>query len=422
MSGPARFSSRALFRCDDLAGLSEEPHRLTRTFLSAPMRAVQMRVGAWMRAAGLEVRLDAAGNVIGRREAAAGTRRARTFVLGSHLDTVPGAGRYDGILGVMLAIAAAEALGGAPLPFALDVVGFSEEEGVRFGVPFLGSRAVTGRYDAELLARRDTGGVSVAEAIRAFGNDPDDLPGAAYRPQALLGYLEPHIEQGPVLESLGLPVGVVEAITSAARLRLTFTGRAGHAGTAPMATRRDALAGAAAFVLAVERRARRVPGLVATVGQLEVQPGASNVISGEVRLSLDVRHPEEAVRDEAIGALLEEAAGLAAGRGLALTHEWQSRQAAVACDPRLMGLLEEAVREAGHPVHRLVSGAGHDAMIMSELAPVAMLFVRSVGGVSHHPDEAVLAEDVAAAHEAVVAFLRRLGAAVGAGGDGRAGV
>jgi allantoate deiminase len=404
-------AQETLRRCDLLATYSEEPGRLTRTFLSTAMREVQDRVAGWMEGAGMTVRRDGVGNVIGRL--GGGPDASGTFLLGSHLDTVPDAGKYDGILGVLLAIAAVEVLGrggAGGLPCAVEVAGFAEEEGVRFGVPFLGSRAVAGAYDAALLARTDSGGITVAEAIRATGGDPAALLGAgpAYAPGELTGYLEVHIEQGPVLESLGQPLGAVSTIASQCRLRLTFEGRAGHAGTTPMRQRRDALAGAAALVVDVERYARAVPDLVATVGQVQVSPGAANVIPGRVGVSLDVRHPEDETRRRAAARQVRRAGELARRRCLALTVQEELDQPAVACDALLRRRLVEAAQALGYGAPPVVSGAGHDAMVMAALAPVAMLFLRSPGGVSHHPDEAVLADDVAAALEVVVAFLQHL--------------
>lgn len=426
-------AAEALRRCDVLGACSEEPQRLTRTFLSAAMHQATDHVERWMREAGLEAHCDAVGNVIGHRRpqsdgaqpsgapsgAPSGGRGEPTFVLGSHLDTVPDAGKYDGILGVLLAIAAAQALREEPLPFALDVIGFADEEGVRFGVPFLGSRAVAGRYDAALLALRDGAGVPLERAIRAAGGAPPTPGEALYRPGELLGYLEAHIEQGPVLESLGLPLGVVETITSTCRLDVEITGTAGHAGTVPMDRRRDALAGEAALVLDAERVGRDTPGLVATVGELHVEPGASNVIPGRVRLSIDIRHGRDAVRAGAVHTLTERLAALCRERGLVATVAVRTEQPAVSCDPQLVETLAAAVADSGVPVYRLVSGAGHDAAIMAHLAPVAMLFVRSPGGVSHLPAEAVVPEDLPIALEAMLCFVRRVASRkVGRDADG----
>ena len=293
------------------------------------------------------VRLDAAGNVIGRYAPAGAAGPA--FLLGSHLDTVRDAGRYDGILGVTLAIAAVEGVRrrGLTLPFPLEVLAFSEEEGARFGVPFLGSRAIVGSYDPELLARRDAQGVSVAEAIRDFGNDPAALPAAEIAAPAAFGYLEAHIEQGPVLESLGAPLGLVSAITSQSRLTLTFGGRSGHAGTTPMGARRDALGGAAAFVLLAEAEGLATPGLVATVGQIAARPGSANVIPGRVTLSLDVRHPDAAVRRAAVERMLAAERPKQRRRRLEMEATPVFEHAAVPCDAALSAVLRAALGAMG---------------------------------------------------------------------------
>jgi allantoate deiminase len=397
---------RAVERCDTLGAFSEDAACLTRTFLSPPMRDVHAALSSWMTAAGMSVRIDAVGNLIGHYPAQ--TEAAPALLLGSHLDTVPNAGKYDGALGVLLALATVESLGGRRLPFAVDVIGFSEEEGVRFGVPYLGSLAVTGGLTPELLARPDKDGVSVSEAIRDFGLDPDDVPQARLDPQRLIGYVEVHIEQGPVLEGLGQPLGVVDAIAGQTRTRVAFTGRAGHAGTTPMAGRRDALAGAAELVLMAERLGRSTPGLVVTVGQIEATPGASNVIPGGASLSLDVRHARDHIRVSAEDELKEMSADIALRRGLTCGWMITAEQAAVPMDDCLTDHLAEAVQASGQAVPRLVSGAGHDAAIMARVTPTTMLFLRSPGGLSHHPDESVLVEDVEAALSALSEMLRRL--------------
>ena len=403
---PAALAEEVLARCQVLAGYSEEPGRITRTFLCEAMRGVHEHLGGWMRAAGMEVRLDPAGNLIGHHPAAGPD--APLFLIGSHLDSVPDAGMYDGVLGALLGVAAVQALGGRRLPFAVEVLGFCEEEGVRFRTPYLGSRAVCGRFDPELLERIDAAGVSLAAALRNFGLDPARLPAAAYPAGRVLGYLEAHIEQGPVLDTRNLPLGVVETIVGQSRLWLRFEGKAGHAGTLPMELRQDALSAAAEFIVAVEQHARSLDGLRATVGTLAVAPGAANVVPGSARLSLDVRHPQDGVREEAMVALLEQAARVAGRRGISLHVDHAEHHPAVPADRRLTGLLAESARAAGYEPLPMVSGAGHDAAVMAGLAPMAMLFVRSPGGVSHRPDEAVRPEDVRAALDVMVAFLHRL--------------
>ena len=392
-------------RCRQLAAYSEEPGFITRTFLSEPMHRVHADLRAWMEQAGMSVQVDAAGNLRGYysgRQADA----PRLFV-GSHLDTVPRAGAFDGILGVVLGVALVNSLGGRRLGFGIEVVGFAEEEGVRFGFPFIGSRALTGTLDDALLAKRDTDGKSVADAIRAFGLNPAAI-GEACATCLPLGYLEFHIEQGPVLESVNLPLGVVTSIAGQSRLEVRFEGNANHAGTTPMHLRRDALAGAAEWIGAVERETAAVPSLVATVGKIEAQPGAGNVIAGSVRMSLDVRHTQDAVRADAVKHLLDAAQEIATRRGLRMSSERRMDQAAVAMDARLIEMLGCAVQAGGYPVHRMHSGAGHDAMVMADRMPAAMLFLRSPGGISHHPDEAVLETDVAAALATGLHFVDQL--------------
>jgi allantoate deiminase len=369
------------------------------------MHCVHADLRVLMDQAGMSVHVDAAGNLRGYHGGAAAD--APKLIVGSHLDTVPHAGAFDGILGVVLGVALVTSLGGRRLGFGIEVVGFSEEEGVRFGFPFIGSRALVGSLDDALLAKRDAAGVPVADAIRAFGLDPAAI-GEARVTGTTLAYLEFHIEQGPVLENLNIPLGVVTSIAGQSRLEVKFEGKANHAGTTPMHLRRDALAGAAEWIGAVEREAAVVPSLVATVGKIEAQPGAGNVIAGWVRMSLDVRHTKDEVRAAAVKHLLDAAQQIAARRGLAASSELSLNQAAVAMDARLIEMLGCAVRDGGYPEHRMHSGAGHDAMVMAERMPAAMLFLRSPGGISHHPDEAVLEADVAAALATGLHFVDQL--------------
>jgi allantoate deiminase len=387
-------------RCRTLATYSEEPGFTTRTFLSEPMRGVHAEVSEWMRRAGMEVRIDAAGNVRGvypasSVAAAAGPRASRLFI-GSHLDTVPRAGAFDGVLGVMLGIALVEALDGHRFPFSIEVIGFSEEEGVRFGVPFIGSRALVGRLDEATLGSVDANGTSVAEAIHQFGLDPAALASARAAEPAL-GYLEYHIEQGPVLDRLGLALGIVTAIVGQTRADITFTGTAGHAGTTPMSARRDALAAAAEWIGRVERDAQMTPGLVATVGHIDARPGATNVIAGRCATSLDVRHVDDDVRRAAVSRLQDAAHEITARRDLEVSWQTRLEQSAVSMSLPLVTALTHAVERSGAPVVHMHSGAGHDAMIVAEDIPSTMLFLRSPGGLSHHPDESVSGQDVAAA-------------------------
>lgn len=371
------------------------------------MRDCHRELAGWMEPLGADVQVDAAGNFRGVLPAA--QPNAPRLLIGSHLDTVPNAGAYDGVLGVVLAIALLEELRGRRLPFGIEVVAFSEEEGVRFGIPFIGSRALVGRLDQELLDTRDAQGISVQEAIESFGLNPEKLPQAELESNTL-GYLEFHIEQGPVLEKLNLPLALVEAIAGQSRLEFTFLGRANHAGTTPMHLRCDALAGAAEWIGTVERVAQGVPGLVATVGKIESKPGATNVIAGEAWLTLDVRHSSDEIRTGVVVDLIRQAEGIAARRGLSIQERTLLSQRAVAMDSFLNGELEQAILKTGCKPHRMVSGAGHDAMIMVERVPAAMIFLRTPGGISHHPAESVACKDVEKAIECGLHLLDQLAA------------
>jgi allantoate deiminase len=399
-------------RCEQAAAYSQEAGKITRTFLSEPMRRLQARVTGWMEQAGLAVRIDGAGNLIGHYRGL--LPEAPVVMVGSHLDTVPDAGKYDGVLGVLLGLAAVRALGGSRLPFGIDVIGFSEEEGIRYRTPFLGSRAVCGCFDRALFEQTDRDGISMAEAFRKYGLDPGRIGDAAYSAGGILAYLEPHIEQGPVLESLGAAVGVVTAIAGQTRIWAELSGRSGHAGTMPMEGRRDALAAASAVVVEVERQARATPGLRATVGSLAIEPGAVNVVPGLARLSIDIRHANDQVRAGAVGLLAGAAKAICTQRGVEFRVTDQSDNPAVPADPKIIELLASAVTAGGHEPHLVPSGAGHDAAIMAQVAPMGMLFVRSPGGISHHPDERALPDDVAIALEALVRSLLLLAEQVAA--------
>lgn len=396
---PENGATRVLARCDELAACSDDFSGLTRLFLSPALAAAHRVAAGWMREAGLSPRVDALGNLIGQR--AGWAENAPLWMVGSHLDTVPNAGKYDGMLGVLLGIEVAASLQGEKLPFGLEIIGFSDEEGVRFKTPFLGSRAVAGRFDPNFLELRDAQGTSMREAMENFGLEADAWPSARCETK-ILGYLEAHIEQGPRLESLGAPLGIVSAIAGQSRARLRFCGESGHAGTLPMAQRRDALAAASEWVLAVEAVARSVADLVATVGWVEVTAGAANVVAGEVMCSLDVRHADDNVREKAAAELVEAAAAICQRRRTRLEIVSQASQLAVPMDAALCARLG-AILGPGAP--EIVSGAGHDAAIMAAVAPCAMLFLRTPGGKSHCPQEAVNAEDVALALGAMRDFV-----------------
>jgi allantoate deiminase len=369
------------------------------------MRACHEEIARWIEPLGAHVRVDAAGNLRGFYPAA--QPKAPRLLIGSHLDTVPNAGAYDGILGAVLAITLLKGLQGRRLPFGIEVIGFSEEEGVRFGAPFIGSRALVGRLDQSILDLRDAQGISVRKAIENFGLDPHEIPQAELENETL-AYLEFHIEQGPVLEKLNQPLAAVEAIAGQSRLEFTFLGRANHAGTTPMHLRCDAIAGAAEWIGRVEHLAREVPGLVATVGKFEAKPGAANVIAEEVRLTLDVRHGFDKVRTRAVEDLIFQSNEITARRGLSVRESVLSSQAAVAMDSFLTAEIEQAIRKAGCKPHRMVSGAGHDAMILAERVPAAMIFLRTPGGISHDPAESVAVEDVEKAIECGLHLLDQL--------------
>jgi allantoate deiminase len=395
-------------RCDALGSISEEPDQLTRPFASGAMRRAHDAVTAWMRDAGMEVGRDNIGNLRGRYEGARGAHE--TLLIGSHLDSVRDAGKYDGPLGVLVGIAAVQDLHDrrARLPFAIEVVGFADEEGLRYGTTYLGSRALAGTFDAADIRLVDSDGVTMEEAIRAFGGDPDSIAKDRSIEGELLGYCEVHIEQGPVLEAKGLPVGVVSAIAGQSRHQLAFTGVAAHAGTTPMDHRKDALVAASAFVQAVADYAESQAGLVATVGRLTVQPGAANVVPGEVTLSLDVRHADDAIRLHASKHLIDVAGKIAGKRGIAIATTHISENGTVQCSRRLTSVLAQAAQDLGHPAIQLASGAGHDAVVMAGLTEVAMLFVRCKGGVSHNPAESVTEDDVAVAIDVLGRFLELL--------------
>jgi len=401
----------ATAECRLIATMSEEEGRTTRRFLTPPVAQVHAHLRERMTALGMTVLVDAAGNLRGLWKATPGENKR--LVLGSHIDTVPDAGAFDGVLGVVLALDLVAAAQQISVPYDIEVIAFSEEEGVRFGVPFLGSRAVAGRFDPALLALTDPDGVTLEQAIRDFGLDPADLDNAALSAEAV-GFLEIHIEQGPVLEAEGLPLAVVTGIAGQTRCEVKFTGHANHAGTTPMHLRHDALTAAVEWIAAVEAAARSHEGpsgksdLVATVGKIVVEPNAGNVIAGEVRVSLDLRSPRDAAREKAVAELLDKASHSASRRGVQFEVHRQMDQPAVPMDEELTALLSEAVQSAGFAPQTMPSGAGHDAMVMATRLPSAMLFLRSPGGISHHPDEAVLVEDVEAALKAGEFFLQRL--------------
>lgn len=399
------FGVDLMARLDALAAFSAEDGALTRLCFSPQHRAAADQLMEWMRTAGMSVRLDPAGTVAGRYEGA--QSGAPALLLGSHIDTVRNAGKYDGNLGVLAAVAAVAELNrtGERLPFAIEVLGFGDEEGVRFPNTLTGSRAAAGRFDPAALEGKDRDGMRFADALTAFGGDPARIA-EARRPDAL-AYLEVHIEQGPVLEAEGLPLGIVTAINGATRFTATVQGMAGHAGTVPMDLRRDALAAAAEMVLAVEGQAASAPGLVATVGRLETLPGAVNVIPGRVILTVDVRAPDDSLRTTAAAAIQDKLESIAGRRQVTLTIEPGHDADAAPCSAGLTAQIESAVQRAGVRPFRLPSGAGHDAMAFTGVLPMGMLFVRCRGGISHNPAESITTEDADLAVRVLLDIVRR---------------
>lgn len=400
-------AAAAIAECRLLATMTEEPGRTTRRFLTPPMVEVHAHLRSRMESLGMTVTIDAAGNLRGLWQPP--SAKTSRLLIGSHVDTVPAAGAFDGVLGVVLALELVRLAQASVLPLAMEVIAFSEEEGVRFGVPFLGSRAVAGRFDPALLALTDAEGISLATAIRNFSLDPGDIEAAAMGEESV-AFLEIHIEQGPVLEAENLSLGVVTAIVGQTRCELHFTGQANHAGTTPMHLRHDALTAAAKWIVAVEQLALEAPPeacLVATVGKIVATPNAGNVIPGAVWVSLDIRAPRDSIREAAVAELFDQASLIATTCACTLEAKAHLHQPAVPMDEELTALVAESIEFAGYPSRRMASGAGHDAMIMATRIPTAMLFLRSPGGISHHPNEAVLEDDVAAALSAGHVFLMR---------------
>ena len=406
-TGFLAIGQRLLAMADELRACSEETDSYTRTYLSAAHREAAKRLKAWMTEAGMTVREDAVGNVIGRLES--NTANARTLVTGSHFDTVRNGGRYDGVLGVILPIEVVKHLRatGQTLPFALEVVGFADEEGVRFATSFLGSSAYIGKLDPQLFERRDDDGVSFADALEAAGFSVSRAGKDARSFDDVIGYVEVHIEQGPVLLNEGLPLGVVTSIAGASRYRVTVLGEAGHAGTVPMPMRRDALAAAAEMALAVEACARKQPDqLVATVGKFHLDHAAANVIPGQVEFAIDIRSGDDGVRRRAEDELRDALAAIAVRRNVTLDLVRYHETRATPCAPALQERWSRAIAATGSPLRALPSGAGHDAMMVAEVTPVAMLFVRcGAGGISHNPKESLTAEDAGLAAQAFEQFL-----------------
>lgn len=379
-------------RAEELAAITAGPG-LTRLYLTDEHTRANALVGRWMREAGMSVRVDGVGNIVGRY--AGSETGAPALMLGSHLDTVRDAGRYDGMLGVLSAIASVHALNdqGRRLPFAVEVVGFADEEGTRFQTTLIGSRAIAGRFDPRWLDATDADGITLADALRAWGLDPARVGEAARRPEELLAYAELHIEQGPTLESVGKPVGVVTAIAGAVRLAVTVDGTAGHAGTTPMHLRRDALTAAAEMTLAVEDSCRRRPPAVGTVGRISAEPGAVNVIPGMAGFTVDLRADRDESRDAVLAEVIALFHQIAERRGVRIAIARTHEAPATACSPALIDQFAKAALAEGVEAPRLPSGAGHDAMALASLCPMGMLFVRCLRGISHNPAESITTAD-----------------------------
>lgn len=404
----ADFGRRAEAMLSELGGISAEPQRLVRLFLTPEHRKAADLVTQWMREAGMTVSEDALGTVRGHWR----PEKTKRLLIGSHIDTVIDAGKYDGPMGVVIGILAVAALekAGADLPFGIDVLAFGDEEGSRFRSTLTSSSACAGVFDRTALAASDRNGMTLADALKAYGKNTDDIAKAAYDPANVAGYIEVHIEQGPVLEAENLPLGVVTGIVGQTRMRAVVLGEAGHAGTVPMSMRRDALAGAAEIILAIERVARdnQKDRMVATVGRIEASPGAINVIPGRAGFSVEVRSSTDRIRLAAIEQIEEDARRIALRRKLEVAFETFYETETTACAPDLQDLLEDAITALGQRAMRLPSGAGHDAQVMAKLCPAAMLFVRCRGGVSHNPAEFASEADMGLATAALIGFVEGL--------------
>ena len=406
-AGAAR---RLMARLDALAAFTDEPGKLTRLYLAPSYRAACEQFAQWAAEAGLSARIDAVGNVRARYEGK--NAEAPSLMLGSHIDTVRDAGRYDGNLGALAALAVVEQLAASEtrLEHAIEIVAFGDEEGVRFSTAMTGSRALAGQLSATAMEAKDRDGVTLAQALTAFGSDPERIYAAPAR--GVGAFAELHIEQGPVLEAKGYPLGVVAAINGATRMLVTVKGHAGHAGCVPMDLRRDAVAAAAAMILAVEARAKAEPDLVATVGRLEVEPGAVNVIPGLARFSLDLRAPRDEWRRKAVSDIHAACVAVALRRGVEAVFLPVHEAPAYVCDARIVGGFDRALAALGQPAFHLPSGAGHDTMVMGQMVPAGMLFVRCAGGISHNPAESITGEDCQLALAALTRFAVEFAPAV----------
>lgn len=404
-----RLGARAMQRFDELGAISDEPDWLTRAYGRPALRQAQSRVSEWMRAAGMVVSYDAVGNLCGRFGS---SDHDSTLVFGGHLDTVRNAGKYDGTLGVLAGLAVVEQVVADQhdLPFAIEVVAFADEESYRFPTMYLGSGVWTGQFDADLLNASDAHGMTLESAIREFGGDPDALCSLPTRRNDILAFVELHIEQGPVLEANDSPIGIVSAIAGASRFGVSVVGTAGHAGTVPMSMRRDALVAAAECVLAINRIGSDISGLVATVGSLDVSPNAKNVIPGHVEFTIDIRHANDASREAAVDLIQAAIADVASTRGVDCVVTPIPGGVATPMDPGLIERWKSILVEEGIEPRLLASGAGHDAVTVSSIAPVSMLFLRCEGGISHNPAESIAEPDVTVGIRVLSKLVKQLAA------------
>ncbi|MFT6898745.1 MAG: allantoate deiminase [Paraglaciecola sp.] len=399
-----RYAVQAYERCELLANMSQDPTCVDRRYLTTEHQQVNQQVALWMQQAGMEVWQDGAGNQWGSYPS--NTPNAKTVVIGSHLDTVPNSGKYDGILGVMTPLSLIQYFhdNQIALPYNLELVGFGDEEGTRFGATLLGSCAVAGTWQERWATLEDENGISLAQAMGDFGLDINHIQNAGRNDHNISSFIEFHIEQGPVLEDQDLAVGIVSGIAGANRFSINITGQAGHAGTVPMSMRKDALAASSEMVLAIERIAS-AQNIVATVGYLQCKSGAVNVICGETAFSLDIRSTDDELRDKAVGLIVDEITLIAKGRKVDIDITATHQAHAVRCDQQLQEKLANALQASGIKPYTLSSGAGHDTMAMANICPVAMLFMRCEKGISHNPAEAVSISDIAVATQVLAEFL-----------------
>ena len=390
---------------NDIASCSERGPGVTRLPFTSEHRGAAAIIKRWMEDTGLAVHMDAAGTIIGRRE---GVANGPTLLFGSHQDSVRHGGKYDGIMGVLLPILALREIRDLPLPFSVQVLAFADEEGVRFPTALIGSRALAGKFDPALLKLEDQDGMSIHDSMVEFGIRPDEIKSLDLRNQPVIGYIETHIEQGPVLYKENLPLGVVTAIAGIERHQISLMGGAGHAGTIPMRERQDALTCAAEFLLAAERIASETPELVATIGKLNVSPNAVNVIPGEVSMILEIRSEVDEIREQGSKNIINEMKGIADSRAIDFTCRKTYTQLAVPCDKKLKYFLKEAISSRHYKPKELPSGATHDASAMADLCPIAMLFVRCHRGISHTPEELAEETDMQEAVNCLVDFLKLL--------------